>query len=252
MFRFLLNLICPLYCAICRRPLEVDDGISLCEACRSAITTPDGGFCLRCGGRKFQRLDATGSCRRCMTTSFQFRRVIALGEYEHELRRTVLRMKTDRLGLLATAVAAWLVVCRRNLLEESTTDVVVPMPMHRLRRWQRGVNNPDWLADEIARRLERPVLRNVILRIRRTDLQFQLSRRNRTANVSGAFAVVPRRQRLLKDKSVLLVDDILTTGATCNEAAAVLYAAGAKAVTVCVAARAEGHVLQQNEPVWVE
>jgi ComF family protein len=254
MFRSLLNLICPPHCAVCGEPLalEVDDGISLCTPCRLSITTPDGGFCARCGGRKFQRLDETGDCRRCMTTPFRFRRVIALGEYEHELRMTILHMKTDRSGFSATAIAAWLVECRRKLLEDAA-DVVVPMPMHRLRRWQRGVNNPDFLAAEIARRLDRPLLRNVVQRTRRTGLQFQLTKRGRSENVKGAFVVVPRHQRLLTGKRVLLIDDILTTGATCNAVAAVLIAAGAKSVTVCVAARAEGNFIQlQNEPIVVK
>ena len=196
------------------------------------------------------RSDDTDNCRRCMTTPFRFRKVITLGEYEHELRQTILRMKTDRSGFLATALAAWLVESRWKLLDESQADVVVPMPMHRLRRWQRGVNNPDHLAEEIARRLDRPVLRNVVFRLRRTMLQFQLSRRGRSENVEGAFAV--RRERLLTGQNVLLVDDILTTGATCNAVTAVLLAAGAKSVTVCVAARAEGSTLQQNEPVFVK
>ena len=247
MFRSLLDLICPPHCVVCGVPLEVDDNISLCDSCRLKITTADGGFCVRCGGRKFQRFAETGDCRRCMTTPFRFRKVIALGEYEHGLRMTILRMKTDRSGFLATAIAAWLVESRRKLLDETAADVVVPMPMHRLRRWQRGVNNPDLLAAEIARRLDRPVLRNAVLRTRRTGLQFQLSRLGRTKNVSGAFAVVPRRQRLLKGKNILLIDDILTTGATCNEVARLLYDVGAKSVTVCVAARAEGNVMQTQK-----
>ena len=253
MFRSLLDLICPPSCAICRQSLEVDDDISLCMACRTKIATVDGGFCVRCGGRKFQRLDDTGDCRRCMTTPFRFHRVIALGEYEHDLRLTILRMKSDRSGFLATAIAAWLVERRRKLLEESGADVIVPIPMHQVRRWLRGVNNPDLLAAEIARRLGRPILRNVVWRTRRTKLQFPLSRLGRTENVEGAFAVVPRRSRLLRNKNVLLVDDILTTGATCNEVAAVLYAAGAKSVTVCVAARAEGNTIQlQKKPIMVK
>ena len=247
MFRSLLDLICPPHCAICRQLLEVDDDIALCESCRLKIVTADGGFCKRCGGRKFQRLDDTGDCRRCMTTPFRFRKVIALGEYEHELRLTILRMKTDRSGFLATAIAAWLVESRRKLLDETPIDTVIPMPMHRFRRWQRGVNNPDILAAEIGRRLDRPILRNAILRTRRTGLQFQLSRKGRTENVSGAFAVVPRRLRLLKGKNILLIDDILTTGATCNEVARLLYDSGAKSVTVCVAARAEGNVIQTQK-----
>jgi len=181
--------------------------------------------------------------------------VIALGEYEGDLRMFVLRMKTDGTGILAISSARMLAVTRHAELGNVQADFVVPVPMHRLRREDRGVNSPDIIAEELARQLKVPLARNLVRRIRQTDLQYTLSHQARAENVSDVFALRPpgfwqsminattsreRKRANLQGKNILLVDDILTTGATCNEIAKVLLSAGAKTVTVVAVARAEG------------
>jgi ComF family protein len=176
--------------------------------------------------------------------------VIVLGEYEHDLRLAVLRMKTDRTGILAISAAKALAMYRRADLKDAEVDYIVPVPMHRLRRKDRGVNAPDLIAEELGRHMKIPVFRHRVRRIRQTDLQYTLSRKARTENVTGAFALRPLNlcERLhhsagspLSGKNVLLVDDIFTTGSTCNEVTKVLLASGARSVTVAVLARAEGN-----------
>ncbi len=238
--RPLLDLLCPPHCAVCGEPLE-DGAVPVCESCANRLATPDGQYCSRCFGRRFALLEDVFGCPRCMTTSFRFRRVIALGEYEGGLRETILRAKTDKTGILATALATLLVEKRRRLLEEMPIDLIVPVPMHATRLRKRGTNNPDFLAEEIARRLRRPCGRHLLRRIRRTELQYRLAVESRRENVEGAFALVdPKRKKRVVGKHVLLVDDILTTAATCNEIAALLYRTGSASVTVCVLGRAEG------------
>ena len=178
--------------------------------------------------------------------------MITLGEYESDLRWLVLRMKTDRTGILAISAANVLANCRRTDLENVRADTIVPVPMHRLRRADRGNNSPDSIAEELGQRLKISVARNLVCRIRPTDLQYTLSNRARAENVSGAFALRPPSlvEKLyhaaqspdLTGKTVLLVDDILTTGATCNEITRVLLAAGVRSVTVAILARAVGNV----------
>jgi ComF family protein len=261
----LLDLLCPPICPICGEVVEnsVDNPIEnpsgkeepICSACVPKIVTPDGQFCFRCGGRRSVTPNDTSNCTidnctRCRTADFRFKRVIALGEYETDLRLLTLRMKTDKTGFLAISAAKMLALYRRSDLDNVQADHIVPVPMHRLRRWDRGVSSPDLLADELGLRLKIPVARHLIRRIRQTDLQYTLSPKARAENVRGAFALCPpsclaklgirRFSPSIVGKNILLIDDILTTGSTCNEITKVLLSAGVGSVTVAVLARAEG------------
>ena len=251
-FTGLLDLLCPPICPVCGEVIETLAGKDnpICSVCVPKIVTPDGQFCRRCGGRRFVVANNADECVRCRTTEFRFKRVIALGEYEHDLRLLVLRMKTDKTGVLAIAAAKALAMHHQSDLENIKADYIVPVPMHRLRRADRGVNSPDLLAEELGRQLNIPVARHLVRRIHSTNLQYTLSQKARTENVSGAFARCPpdfgsklgfrHFQPSIAGKNILLVDDILTTGSTCNEVTKVLLAMGFQSVTVAVLARAEG------------
>ncbi|MDR0328727.1 MAG: double zinc ribbon domain-containing protein [Planctomycetaceae bacterium] len=243
-FTGLLDLLCPPICPICGDVIEnlAGNDEPFCSVCTPKIVTPDGQFCRRCGGRRFVAADNMDGCDRCRTAKFRFKRAIALGEYENDLRLLTLRMKTDKTGILAIAAAKALCIHRRTDLENVHADTIVPVPMHFLRRWDRGVNSPEILAEELGRQLKIPVARHRIQRTRPTDLQYTLSPKGRAENVAGAFAL--RRQAAFAGKNVLLVDDILTTGSTCNEISKILLAAGAESVTVVAAARAVGDYRQ--------
>ena len=247
-----MDLLCPPICSVCGEVIEDSAGKNylICLPCVQKIVTPDGQFCRRCGGRRLVIANHSDECTRCRTVQFRFKFVITLGEYEGDLRKLVLRMKTDRTGVLTISAAKTLAVHRRTDLENVRADYLVPVPMHRLRREERAVNAPDLLAEELGRQLKIPVVRHLVQRIRPTDLQYTLSRQARVKNVNGAFAVRPAGfwtklglrsfQPLLKGKTVLLIDDILTTGSTCNEMTKVLLATGVRSVAAAVLARAEG------------
>jgi ComF family protein len=202
-------------------------------------------YCQRCGGKRLEQVwemkenKKTGKCGRCRTAVFRFRKVIVLGEYIEELRRIILQMKTERSGFLARATARLLTRLRARELRDAAPNLIVPVPMYRRRRWERGVNSPDFLAEELGRILKIPVDTRLVCRTRATNLQYMLSARNRASNVAGAFAL-RRPATRLEGKNILLVDDIFTTGSTCNEVARVLRRAGANKITVCTFARAEG------------
>jgi ComF family protein len=115
-------------------------------------------------------------------------------------------------------------------------DVVVPVPLHWFRRWRRGHNQSAAIARGLASCLQIPCFPSWLRRLRNTPAQTTQSPAGRRENVRGAFRA--RRRARLKGKSVLLVDDVMTTGATANEAARALRAAGATRVTVAVLARA--------------
>jgi ComF family protein len=122
-----------------------------------------------------------------------------------------------------------------DLFGERAIDAVVPVPLHRRRARERGFNQADILARVVGKRLHRPVLRRAVARVRPTPPQAGKAR-DRVRNVRGAFAV--RDPARIEGRSLLLVDDVLTTGATVNECAKVLMKAGARAVLVYTLARA--------------
>ncbi|MCL2742494.1 MAG: ComF family protein [Planctomycetaceae bacterium] len=255
----LLDLICPPLCPLCGQHLSEDTvGLSAgrtlmpCPACAEALITPNGGYCLRCGGRRFLHPDTqqyappsqrTG-CIRCRSTQFRFTKVIALGEYENELRRLILQMKTEKTGRIADALTSLLFQERKEAILAEKPDFVIPVPSH----WKRyylsrgGINPAEKIAQNLADFLRIPMKKHLLRRIRSTELQHTLSPKSRHQNVYGAFVVHKKSITAGKiaGKNILLVDDIFTTGATCNEIAKVLKKAGAKSIAVCVIARAEG------------
>ena len=115
--------------------------------------------------------------------------------------------------------------------------VVVPVPLHRRRLWDRGFNQAELLARVVAQELAYPLVAPLTRRVP-TRPQFNLSRRDRRANIAGAFAMKPRGREQINHKIVLLVDDIVTTGATMNECAKILKQNGAREIWGLVLAKA--------------
>ena len=146
-------------------------------------------------------------------------------------------MKRHNEYSLALALGRELAECRAAELSAFSADVVTPIPMHWSRRWQRGANSPDIVAEAIGWRLSLPVAAFLLRRVRRTKPQVDVPVYRRAANVRGAFLAAQHSDLL--GATVLIVDDVLTTGATCNEAARTLLRAGAKRVCVAAVARAE-------------
>ncbi|HEX4142683.1 MAG TPA: phosphoribosyltransferase family protein [Pirellulales bacterium] len=168
----------------------------------------------------------------------RFEAAVRLSQYAGLLRTAILRLKQAKDPTLGMALAHLLVDQCSERLAGLAADVVVPMPMHWTRRVWRGVNNPDVLARTVAERLRLPYAPHVLRMRRRTLPQTGLTRGRRLANVRGAFRAPPHPD--LSGSRVLLVDDVMTTGATAGEAARTLRRAGVAAVAIAVLARAEG------------
>jgi ComF family protein len=165
----------------------------------------------------------------------KFDRTIALGRYEGLLRQWIMQMKEDR-SRMASRVLAGLAWERcGKALRELQVDVVAAVPMHWRRRWQRRVNPPGDLAARLAEKLGVPAAPRMLQTPRNVPPQIGLSRPGRFRNVAGEMALRPGYS--LQAAHVLLVDDILTTGATASEAARVLKRGGAARVSVFVLAR---------------
>ena len=176
-------------------------------------------------------LDEDGKCALCRMGVSGFDAVYTFGSYEGALRKLIHLFKFDGVQTLARVFGCWMAIA---LPREEQFDLIVPMPLHWVRRWQRRYNQAGLLAREISRRWNVP-MKNAVRRRRATAPQAGLTNSKRRLNVSGAFTAKQRLDGL----HVLLVDDVLTTGATAAACARALKRAGARKVTVLALARTD-------------
>ncbi len=210
----------------------------LCGYCCEELGPKDWVSCNGCGAAAQTDSPRPGSCERCRSSGLKFDGVISLGQYQGKLRKAVLRMKRASERPLSMAVGRLFGLRHADRMFGLEPDAVLPVPMFWGRRVLRGTNNPNALAAAISRRLGIPMAGRLVERWRNTLPQADLGQRQRFQNVRGAFRLKAGYD--LAGRRLLLVDDILTTGATCSEVAGLLKGAGAATVTAAVVARAEG------------
>jgi ComF family protein len=178
-------------------------------------------------------LDENGLCGLCRLGLTDFDRAYSFGSYEGELRALIHLFKYGKIQTLARPLGSLLV---QALPREQTFDVITPLPLHWFKRWQRGFNQSELLAKEISRRTGVPVSK-VVRRVRSTVTQAGLTNAKRRDNVARAFRANSRRS--LQGLRVLLIDDVMTTGATAAACAAALKKAGARHITLLTLARVD-------------
>ena len=234
-----LDLLFPPRCADCNGEIsDGADGVLLCGDCRMLMGPERCTWCVRCGAIGVDEWLTPQGCKLCSDTPAHFDVVVPLGIYQGRLQEVVKQMKSPRDERLAAAMGQLLVHWRGPQLRDLGAELIAPIPMHWSRRIERRVNSPEILANCLGRHLGVPVRRRLLKQTRRTALQSSLNPGQRFLNVRGAFGL--RSKCRLEGVCVLLVDDVLTTGATCSEAAKVLKRAGAARVVVAVLARGQG------------
>jgi len=176
-----------------------------------------------------------GICPSCRGQTLHFRGATAFGEYSGPLRELVHRHKYGRCSFLSVPLGRLLgrQIEREPFAEE--LEAVVPVPLHWRRKLERGFNQSELLAHQIGKHLRLPVLPQALARSRFTASQAQLGASERKRNLVDAFRV--RRPRRIEGRTVLLVDDVMTTCSTMAECAKVLRKAGAKRVCAAAVAR---------------
>ncbi len=233
-----VELVYPPRCTFCREEiLGPADQILLCELCRKQLIAAEHDVCPKCATSRDGRSAETADCPRCRGVDWQFSAAYRLGRYRDALREAVLRMKSPADEPLAVAVGRLLADVRHSELSAWRADLVVPVPMHWRRRLARGANSPDLLAAILARRLKTRAGVGALSRRRLTRPQSELPPEDRAENIRGAFRI--KASWGFRGARVLLVDDVMTTGATAHEAAGVLRRGGAADVAVAIVARAE-------------
>ncbi|HOH47242.1 MAG TPA: ComF family protein [Candidatus Cloacimonadota bacterium] len=225
----LLDLLYPPTCLVCRKRLEQAED-RLCPDCRSQISRPEGEHCRKCGS------PVKGSyCEACADFHYSFKLCRSAYQYGDVVKQLVHALKYEELlgagDILAEGMQEY---CSTHKSFEDY-DAVIPVPLHRVRKRERGYNQSEHLARKLASRLGIPCS-NAVTRPHYTSSQTRLGRTERSKNLSGAFRV--RNPKSIRDKKIILVDDVFTTGSTVNEISKLLLDNGAKQVAVMTAARA--------------
>jgi ComF family protein len=225
-WRFALDAVLPPRCISCGE--IVGEAGVLCGACWQRITFIAPPFCQRCG-LPFPH-EAEGLCAACIAAPPHYDRARAVFRYDAESRSLVIAFKHADKTHTAPAYGAWMRRAGAALLEEA--DLLVPVPLHWMRLFRRRYNQAALLAYAIDRRKVAP---DLLIRRRPTPSQGHLGRLARARNVAGAFAL--RRGASVEGKRIVLIDDVMTTGATVGECARVLRRAGAARIDVLTLAR---------------
>ena len=197
--------------------------------------------CLRCASLLPRGVQASNACAVCQKAGFGLQRLIALGSYgaDSPIKPWVLAFKHGGRRDLAAPLGAALGACLRVAqTERDPTTLIVPVPLHPLRRWERGYDQALLLGQQVAR-MTGQVCVPALFRSRATAPQGSLLSRPRSTNVAQVFAVHPEERARLRGRRVWLVDDIYTSGATLRSCAQALRSAGATKVGALVLGRVE-------------
>lgn len=231
MFDKILSFLFPSPCVMCQKPAGRNRFV--CNSCKEHLTLlKSGALCKTCLAPLPSGAEL---CGKCLSNSPAYGQLVACVSYQGILRNSLHRYKFGGRSDLHTSFA--MMMCAQLLSFGCTDfDVVVPTPLSKERLRERGFNQAELIAKDIAKQFHAPCVSNALKKCRDTERQSELDMHQRDRNVRGAFAL--SSPDAVRGKKVLLVDDIFTTGATMREAAKTLSAVS-KSVTACVLAKTD-------------
>lgn len=222
-----------IHCLLCGRQILTEESYSLCGHCRGDLVFLENRTCCPRCGRPLSAEGFSGKCFECASLDFHFERALSCLVYDENSRRLIFELKYGKKEYVAYHLAEMM----RDLLEEANIggfDGIVPVPLHKTRERERGFNQALLLAEALGAMRREPVVKDGLLRVKETLDQTLLDRETRFGNLKNAFHA--REGNPFSGKRILLIDDVLTTGATANECARILKEEGAETVMVATAA----------------
>ena len=216
------------------------EGVLICSECWHSMVRANVDSCIYCGAQLSKR----GVCTRCEHLQHAIYELRYVAAYQGVMRTAIHRLKYERDLGIALELADMLA----QIMQATSwqIDLIMPVPLSEKRKAQRGYNQAALLAYPLSLQLHIPENTKGLVRVHETRSQVNLNFKERQENVQGAFSADPV---IVKDKTILLVDDVFTTGATINAAAAALREAGSKRVYALTVAKALGRqVAIENAP----
>jgi ComF family protein len=231
-----LDLAYPRTCAECGATVTAgEQALPLCPECMVKAELSGDMMCPRCGAGISREPEDVTKCPKCYDLDLNFRQAVSLAPYERPLGAVVKALKFRGQRYYARPLAEHLAAVLRRQDFTQKIDLIIPVPIHWLRKFRRGFNQSELIARRLGPLLNIPVDCRSLRRTRNTTPQTKLSGSARRQNLKGAFKV--RRPDAVAGKRILLLDDVMTTGGTMTECARALRRAGAKDVYAAVVAR---------------
>ncbi len=231
-----INLIYPLSCLLCKVRLNPLGDKPFCEGCWAKIELILPPFCRVCGMHlPTKNQNQALACRNCQTASYFFSTARAVCRYDGIIKECIRLFKYKSKLSIAKPLSRLMIDFGRNFLTMEDIDLILPVPLHGSKLRLRQFNQAQLLAKSLSKAFSKELQTRSLIKIRPGPAQVNLKRRERLKNVQGTFKV--RNSPVLKNKNILLVDDVLTSAATANECAKVLLEAGANRVDVFTLAR---------------
>jgi ComF family protein len=230
----LLDTLFPRSCVFCDSA-RVDPKSFLCPKCSQSIRVISHPFCSQCGlPTPGLALQSDGLCGRCLSSPPRYMRARYSVYYEGPLREALIRFKYYAALNVGNTLSDILIVAFQRHYDSKEFDMIVPVPVHRKRLFQRGFNQAVILAAKLASKVMLPLDRKSLIKVKDTPPQARLPRAQRIANLRNSFGVTDPVN--VREKNVLLIDDVATTGSTIAEATKTLLKAGASRVDALVLA----------------
>lgn len=216
---FLLTFIYPKACMSCNTLLNYNTKIELCDNCAKDFNPYRGNRCITCD----RPIDNTGECSICKSEKIYFEKGYCVYPYAGAVRNTILNFKFKNMALYYTYLGSKMTEYYFEYIMESY-DYITAVPIHKKKLKIRGYNQAELLAEYISEQINIPYC-TVLKRTVNTKPQNALNKKERVVNIKNAFSLIDNIN--IKNKSILIVDDIFTTGTTINECCKVLKKAGA-------------------------
>lgn len=237
-----LDFFFPPMCVFCRRLLKTTDERAndspFCSNCEGQIPARAANYCQKCGAELGEFVASTSDCLHCRQDTFAFSGVVALGTYDDVFRQMVVESKQMFRLSLAHSLTELLYERHVETIDSWNVDLIIPVPNHWWSQYLQSNTSPEVMARTMSGKLRIPTVPKGLKKTKRTTPQASLSPSERRKNLRNVFQVTNANR--IKDKQILVVDDVLTTGSTAHETARVLKKAGAEDVFVAVLARGIG------------